>query len=87
MLSHSAGFSADSLASRINDCKSKLVFTCNENIRGSRTIPLKATVDEALKDCPSVEKVFVLQHTAAESRLKAGKFRALIVNYLRKVDS
>ncbi|KAM6467623.1 acetyl-coenzyme A synthetase 2-like, mitochondrial isoform 1-T1 [Liasis olivaceus] len=58
-----AGFSAESLAGRINDAKCKAVITCNQGIRGGRIIELKNTVDEAVKNCPSVKCVFVAQRT------------------------
>src|SRR5262252_7657788 len=43
-----AGFSPDSLAQRINDCKSKFIVTADEGPRGGRKVPLKANVDTAL---------------------------------------
>lgn len=43
------GFSPDSLASRIEDSKSKVVVTANEGLRGGKAIPLKVNVDAALK--------------------------------------
>ncbi|XP_039176815.1 acetyl-coenzyme A synthetase 2-like, mitochondrial isoform X1 [Crotalus tigris] len=58
-----AGFSAESLAGRINDAKCKAVITCNQGIRGGRILELKNTVDEAVKNCPSVKCVFVAQRT------------------------
>ncbi|XP_060548545.1 acetyl-coenzyme A synthetase 2-like, mitochondrial isoform X2 [Pantherophis guttatus] len=58
-----AGFSAESLAGRINDAKCKAVITCNQGIRGGRILELKKTVDEAVKNCPSVKCVFVAQRT------------------------
>ncbi|MFN4894470.1 MAG: acetate--CoA ligase [Pseudomonadota bacterium] len=58
-----AGFSAESLRDRINDCGCKLVITANEGLRGSKTIALKATVDQALTACPSVERVLVVRRT------------------------
>uniref|UniRef100_A0A674MZC7 Acetyl-coenzyme A synthetase n=1 Tax=Takifugu rubripes TaxID=31033 RepID=A0A674MZC7_TAKRU len=54
-----AGFSSEALAGRIQDAKCKAVITCNEGVRGGRLIPLKATVDAALKSCPTVRHVFV----------------------------
>ena len=42
------GFSPDSLAGRILDCKSNCVITANEGIRGGAAIPLKANTDEAV---------------------------------------
>ncbi|XP_026540446.1 acetyl-coenzyme A synthetase 2-like, mitochondrial isoform X2 [Notechis scutatus] len=58
-----AGFSAESLAGRINDAKCKAVITCNQGIRGGRILELKSTVDEAVKNCSSVKCVFVAQRT------------------------
>src|SRR5580658_10381084 len=42
------GFSPDSLAGRIEDCKSNIVITADEGIRGGRKIPLKANTDAAI---------------------------------------
>ena len=59
-----AGFSASSLADRINDAACKMVICSDHNARGAKNIPVKKVVDEALSlGCPSVEKVLVLQHT------------------------
>lgn len=41
------GFSADALAGRIIDCKSKLVITADYSNRGGKKIPLKKNVDDA----------------------------------------
>jgi acetyl-CoA synthetase len=60
------GFSPDSLAGRIQDCKSKLVITADEGLRGGRKIPLKANADEALRKVTGVEKVLVVGRTGAE---------------------
>ncbi|XP_051470914.1 acetyl-coenzyme A synthetase 2-like, mitochondrial isoform X2 [Apus apus] len=54
-----AGFSAESLAGRIIDS----VITYNQAVRGGRIIELKRTVDEAVKNCPSIKHVFVAQRT------------------------
>jgi acetyl-CoA synthetase len=60
------GFSPDSLAGRIEDCKSKLVITADEGLRGGRKIPLKANTDQALKKVSGVETVLVVGRTGAE---------------------
>lgn len=45
-----AGFSAESLAQRIMDCRPKVVITCNAVMRGSKIIYLKEIVDRALME-------------------------------------
>ncbi len=57
------GFSPESLAGRIIDCKSEYVITADEGVRGKKAIPLKKNTDEALKKCPDVKKNIVLKHT------------------------
>uniref|UniRef100_A0AAR2LML1 Propionate--CoA ligase n=1 Tax=Pygocentrus nattereri TaxID=42514 RepID=A0AAR2LML1_PYGNA len=59
-----AGFSSEALAGRIQDAQCKVVITCNQGVRGGRLINLKATVDGAVKNCPSVQHVFVAQRTS-----------------------
>ncbi|XP_062864065.1 acetyl-coenzyme A synthetase 2-like, mitochondrial [Trichomycterus rosablanca] len=58
-----AGFSSDALAGRIQDAQCKVVITCNQGVRGGRLINLKATVDAAVKSCPTVKSVLVAQRT------------------------
>jgi acetyl-CoA synthetase len=58
-----AGFSSGALASRINDCSSKLVITSDGAYRGNKEIDLKTIVDEALTSCPTVEKVLIVERT------------------------
>ncbi len=57
------GFSAESISGRVNDCKSEYIITADEGIRGGKTIPLKATTDEALSNCPDVKKCIVVKRT------------------------
>ncbi len=68
-----AGFSADALAGRIQDCDSSLVITADEGRRGGKPIALKASVDEALQQCPSVNHVLVVGHTGANVPLEPGR--------------
>jgi len=51
-----AGFSAQSLADRINDATCKLVITADGVYRGAKVLNLKEIVDEALTNTTSVEK-------------------------------
>jgi acetyl-CoA synthetase len=68
-----AGFSASSVAVRINDSDCKLVITSDGGYRGDKTINLKSIIDEALEECPSVENVLVVKRTMAEISMKEGR--------------
>ena len=68
-----AGFSATSLADRINDCEAKMVLTSDGNFRGNKTIPVKDVVDEALEKCSSIESVIVLERTKQNINMKDGR--------------
>jgi len=67
------GFSPDALGGRIVDCASTCVITADEGVRGGRKIPLKANTDEALKQCPDVTTVIVVEHTGAEVEMLDGR--------------
>ena len=49
------GFSPDSLAGRIEDCKSNVVITADEGLRGGRKVPLKANTDAAIAKAGGVD--------------------------------
>jgi len=68
-----AGFSPDSLASRIRDCDSRIVITADEGLRGGKKVALKANVDAAIAHCTSVEKVIVVQRTGANVPMQDGR--------------
>ena len=80
------GFSAESIAGRIKDCKSEYVVTADEGVRGGKTIPLKLTTDKALETCPDVKKCLVVKRTNKEIELK--KDRDIFYDdILKDVDS
>ena len=60
------GFSPESLKDRILDSDCQTVITADEGLRGSKKIPLKENVDEALNRCPNVHSVIVIKRTGAE---------------------
>jgi acetyl-CoA synthetase len=67
------GFSAQSIADRINDAHAKVVVTCDGAYRGAKVIPLKSVVDDAIMACPSVEKVIVSTHTRTPVSMIKGR--------------
>ncbi|NOY49485.1 MAG: acetate--CoA ligase [Chlorobi bacterium] len=68
-----AGFSATALADRINDATCNLIITSDGGYRGTKTIPLKKIVDEALEKCPSVDNAIVLRRTGEEVNMIPGR--------------
>ncbi len=69
------GFSPDALAGRIVDCKSNVVITADEGLRGGRKVPLKANVDAAAAKpgVTTLEKVLVVRNTGADIDWDAGR--------------
>ena len=68
-----AGFSASAVAARINDSECKMVITSDGGYRGNKTIDLKGIIDDALENCPCVEKVIVAKRTNSEISMKSGR--------------
>ena len=68
-----AGFSATALSTRINDCDAKMVITSDGSYRGDKSIDLKGIVDEALKSCPGVHSVLVVNRTNRTIQIKDGR--------------
>lgn len=68
-----AGFSANSLRDRIQDCEAKVVISGNGVNRAGKVIPLKTNADEALKECPTVSKVIVVDSASLDVTMKDGR--------------
>ena len=68
-----AGFSSNALADRINDSRCVCVLTSDGMYRGEKALSVKATVDEALKHCTSVESVIVVRRDGREVTMVGGR--------------
>jgi acetyl-CoA synthetase len=64
------GFSADSLAGRINDMECEFLITQDEGWRGGKKVPLKRNVDEALEQAPTIKRAVVLRRTGGDVEVK-----------------
>ena len=67
------GFSADALSSRIIDCGVEIVITADGGYRRGAQSSLKPAVDEALKSCPDVRNVLVIQRTKQDTPMTEGR--------------
>jgi acetyl-CoA synthetase len=68
------GFSPDSLAGRIEGCKSKVVITADEGLRGGRKVPLKVNADEAINKTGDIVRTqIVVKRTGGDVAWKAGR--------------
>ncbi|NME67535.1 acetate--CoA ligase [Flammeovirga aprica] len=63
------GFSAQALADRINDAGAKILITADQGPRGNKVVELKQIADEALFQCPEVDKVIVYQRTGGDVKM------------------
>ena len=80
-----AGFSSKSIADRINDAECKMVITSDGMYRGTKELPIKPVVDEALQECPSVKKVLVTKRLGNDVNMKSGR-DLWLDSELRKAD-
>jgi acetyl-CoA synthetase len=67
------GFSAQSIADRIQDAQACAVITCDGAYRGNKTIPLKSVIDDAMMGCPSIKRIFVCTHTRTPVSMIKGR--------------
>ncbi|MDT8284729.1 MAG: acetate--CoA ligase, partial [Thermovirgaceae bacterium] len=55
------GFSSDALRDRIQDSGARMLVVCDGTFRGAKAVPQKTNADAALAECPSVEKLIVVE--------------------------
>jgi acetyl-CoA synthetase len=67
------GFSAEALKDRINDAEAKAVITADGGFRRGAVLPLKAAVDEAVKACPSIKQVIVVERCKNQIHMETGR--------------
>ena len=67
------GFSAQSIADRLQDANAEFIITCDGAFRGNKEIPLKGVIDDALVQCKFVKKVIVLTRTRTPVSMIKGR--------------
>ena len=67
------GFSAESLAGRIQDCKAKVLVTADGGYRRGKVVPLKENADGAAAMCPTLENVVVYRRTGTHVNWSPGR--------------
>lgn len=67
------GFSAQSIADRLQDAKAEFIITCDGAYRGAKDIPLKSIIDDALIACPFVKRVIVCTRTRTPVSMIKGR--------------
>jgi acetyl-CoA synthetase len=59
-----SGFAAAAIAARVQDAEAKLVFTTDWAWRRGSRAPMKQVLDDAIDECPSVERVVVVERAS-----------------------
>ncbi len=67
------GFSAQSIADRLQDARAEFIVTCDGAYRGTKDIPLKSVIDDALIACPFVKRVIVCTRTRTPVSMIKGR--------------
>ncbi len=67
------GFSARSIADRLQDAEAEFVVTCDGGFRGAKEVQLKSVIDDALEHCDFVKRVIVLTRTRTPVSMIKGR--------------
>jgi len=68
-----SGFAAPAIAQRLRHSEAKVVVTADGSLRRGREVPMKALVDEALEESPSVEHIVVWRRLGADVPMRPGR--------------
>lgn len=67
------GFATNAIVDRVNDATVTTILTQDSGFRRGSQVPLKATVDEALPACPTVQNVVVVRRSGSPVTMQAGR--------------
>jgi len=67
------GFSAQSIADRLYDAQAEFIITCDGAFRGSKDIPLKSVIDDALIGNRTIKRVIVCTRTRTPVSMLKGR--------------
>ena len=67
-----AGFSAEALHDRIQDCGAEMLITVDAGYRNGNIIDLKKNADDAVERCPSIKHVIIVNRAGKDISLKPG---------------
>jgi acetyl-CoA synthetase len=67
------GFSAQSIADRLDDAKANFIITCDGAFRGAKDIPLKSVIDDALIGNKNIQRVIVCTRTRTAVSMLQGR--------------
>ena len=68
-----SGYGAPAVATRLAGCDAKVLITADAFARRGNPIPMKRTADEAVAECPTVERVIVHRRTGADVPWTGGR--------------
>ncbi len=68
-----SGYGATAIAARLQDVRAKALFTCDGFPRRGKTVAIKKVADEAVAECPSILRVFVVQRLRTTIPMKPGR--------------
>ena len=68
-----SGFAGPAVSARLADARARVVITADSSYRRGRLIPMKAVLDDALADAPTVERVVVWRRAGGDCHMTTGR--------------